>query len=73
MTLAEVVGEGAFPSFVATKTDSTFTLGLDAEWRINDNWAVFAEGRNLTGSKVYEWLHYYRDSAQGIVGVKFNF
>lgn len=73
MTLAEVVGEGGFPSFEATKTDSTFTLGLDAEWRINDNWAVFAEGRNLTGSKVYEWLHYYRDSAQGIVGVKFNF
>lgn len=55
------------------KTDSTFTLGLEAEWRINERWAVFVEGRNLTGSRVYEWLHYYIDSPQGIAGVKFSF
>lgn len=73
MTLQDAGGEGNLPSFVATKTDSTFTLGVEAEWRINDRWAVFAEGRNLTGSKVYEWLHYYRDTAQGLVGLKFNF
>lgn len=73
MTLADAGGGGVLPSFTATKTDSTFTVGVDAEWRINDHWAVFAEGRNLTGSKVYEWLHYYRDTAQGIAGLKFNF
>ena len=56
-----------------TKTDSTFTLGIEAEWRINERWAVFVEGRNLTGSRVYEWLHYYIDSPQGIAGVKFSF
>lgn len=55
------------------KTDGTFTLGVEAEWRINERWAVFAEGRNLTGSKVYEWLHYYKDSPQGLVGAKFTF
>ena len=73
MTLAEAGGDGRLPSFVATQTDPTFTVGLDAEWRINDNWAVFAEGRNLTGSRVYEWLHYYRDTAECLVGLKFNF
>lgn len=72
MSYAEAA-DGGFPMFVASKTDSTFTLAVDAEWRINDHWAVFAEGRNLTGSKVYEWLHYYRDTAQGLVGLKFNF
>ena len=73
MTLAEAGGDGRQPSFVATQTDATFTVGLDAEWRINDNWAVFAEGRNLTGSRVYEWLHYYRDTAECLLGLKFNF
>ena len=73
MTLAGMDDTGLKPVFEATKTDSTLTVGVDAEWRINDHWAVFAEGRNLTGSKVYEWLYYYRDTAQGIAGLKFNF
>ena len=59
--------------FSYVKTPSAFTLGLEAEWRINDRWAVFAEGRNLTGSALYEWLHYYSDSAEGLFGVKFSF
>ena len=59
--------------FSYVKTPSVFTLGLEAEWRINDRWAVFAEGRNLTGSALYEWLHYYSDSAEGLFGVKFSF
>lgn len=69
-TLAETAVENAF-GYV--KTDATFTLGLQAEYRINDRWRVYAEGRNLTGSKVYEWLNYYRDTAEGIVGVKMSF
>jgi hypothetical protein len=59
--------------FSYVKTPSVFTLGLEAEWRINDRWAVFAEGRNLTGSALYEWLHYYSDSAEGLFGVKMSF
>jgi hypothetical protein len=60
-------------SFSYVETSDTFTLGLEAEWRINDRWAVFAEGRNLTGSKVYEWLYYYRNTAEGLLGVKYTF
>ena len=68
-------GESAVakPQFGYTKTDATFLLGVQAEYRINDRWRVYAEGRNLTGSKVYEWLNYYRHSAEGIVGVKMSF
>jgi hypothetical protein len=61
------------PAFGYTKTDATFLLGVKAEYRINDRWSVYAEGRNLTGSRVYEWLNYYRDTAEGIVGVKMSF
>ena len=61
------------PSFGYTKTDATFLLGVQAEYRINDRWSVYAEGRNLTGSRVYEWLNYYRDTAEGIVGVNMSF
>ena len=61
------------PKFGYVKTDDTFTLGVEAEYCINDRWRVYAEGRNLTGSTVYEWLHYYRNTAEGIVGVKFSF
>ena len=63
----------AKPTFGYTKTDATFLLGVEAEYRINDRWRVYAQGRNLTGSKVYEWLNYYRHSAEGIVGVKMSF
>lgn len=74
MTLAEgEPAEGVVPSYVATQTSNTINLGLDVEWRINTRWAVFAEGRNLTGSKLYEWLHYYTDSVQCMVGAKFSF
>ena len=59
--------------FSYVKTPGTFTLGLEAEWRINERWAVFAEGRNLAGSAIYEWLHYYSDSPEGLLGVKFSF
>lgn len=68
--VATVMPEAMF-SYV--QTPSAFTLGLEAEWRINDHWGVFAEGRNLTGSAVYEWLHYYSDSPEGLLGVKFSF
>ncbi len=58
--------------FGYTQTDATLTLGVEVEWRINDRWAVYAEGRNLTASKVYEWLHYYRSTPEGMLGVKFT-
>jgi lipopolysaccharide assembly outer membrane protein LptD (OstA) len=64
---------GADSQMTYTQTDGTFTLGLEAEWRINERWAAFVEGRNLTGSRIYEWLNYYTDSAQGLVGFKFTF
>ena len=72
MTLSDAISEDGQPQFGYTKTDGTFTLGVEVEWRINDRWAVYAEGRNLTGSKVYEWLNYYRSTAEGMVGVKFT-
>lgn len=61
------------PAFGYTMTDATLLIGVEAEYRINDRWRVYAQGRNLAGCKVYEWLNYYRHSAEGIVGVKMSF
>ena len=55
------------------KTNATFTLDAEVEYRINDRWVVYAEGRNLLGSKIYDWLNYYRNTPEGIVGVKMSF
>ena len=59
--------------FEVVRTPSTFRLGVSVEWRVSDRWAVFAEGRNLTGSKVYEWAYYYYDTPQGVLGAKITF
>jgi hypothetical protein len=72
MTLNDTLSEDGLPQFGYTKTNATLTLGVEVEWRINDRWAVYAEGRNLTGSKVYEWLNYYRSTPEGMLGVKFS-
>ena len=72
MTLGDTLTEDGKPTFTYTRTDGTLTLGVEVEWRINDHWAVYAEGRNLTGSKVYEWLNYYRSTPEGMLGVKFS-
>ncbi|MBP3474097.1 MAG: hypothetical protein J6J91_04470 [Alistipes sp.] len=72
MTLTDVDG-GSQPVMQKVKTDGTFLVGAEVEWRINDRWGVYAEGRNLAGSNIYEWLCYYTDSPQGLLGVKFSF
>ena len=72
MTLGDTLSEDGLPQFTYTRTDGTLTLGIEVEWCINDHWAVYAEGRNLTGSKVYEWLNYYRSTPEGMLGVKFS-
>ena len=60
-------------SYGYVKTNNTFSLGLSAEWRVCERIAVFAEGRNLTGSRIYEWLNYYQNTPQGLLGVKMTF
>ena len=64
--------EAGKPQFSYTRTDNTLTLGVEFEWRVAERWSVYAQGRNLTGSKVYEWLHYYRSTPEGMLGVKFT-
>lgn len=61
----------AYNGWVSTKGE--FELGAMVEWQINDRWGVYLEGRNLTGSEIHEWLHYYTSSPQGLLGVKMNF
>lgn len=72
MTLSDTLSEDGIKQFTYTRTNGTLTLGVEVEWRINDRWAVYAEGRNLTGSKLYEWLNYYRSTPEGMLGVKFS-
>lgn len=64
---------GETRTFGYQRTDGTFLVGVDAEYRVNDRWSIFAEGRNLAGSKIYDWLGYYRDTQQCLLGVKITF
>ena len=75
MTFAEGFNDAGEPikGFGYTTTDNVFNLGLTAEWRVCERLAVFAEGRNLTGSAIYEWLHYYKNTPQGLLGIKMTF
>ena len=75
MTLVEQFNESGdiVKGFGYIRTDDVFNLGLSAEWRVCDRLAIFAEGRNLTGSHIYEWLHYYQSTPQGLLGVKMTF
>lgn len=72
MTLTDVA-EDSTPQLQKVRTEGTLLVNAEVEWRINDRWALYAEGRNLAGSDVYDWLCYYRDTAQGLLGVKFTF
>ncbi len=73
MTLTAPEDDSATRNFGYVKSRDTIHLGVDVEWRISNRIAVFAEGRNLAGSRVYEWLGYYYDTPQAILGVKMTF
>ena len=72
MTLDKEAGHRGEPQFTYTRTNGTLLLGAEFEWQVKDRLIIYVEGRNLTGSKVYEWLNYYRSTPEGMLGVKFS-
>ncbi len=73
MTLNAPQGENQPATYGYVKTGGTLQLGVNVEWRISNRMALFAEGHNLTASKVYEWLGYYDSTPQAMLGVKMTF
>lgn len=70
----DVSGEDAAgPHFSCVTTRNTVSLNLNVEYRINNRISVYAEGRNLTGSNIYEWLCYYYTTPRAMLGVKMTF
>jgi hypothetical protein len=70
----DVSGEDAAgPYFSCVTTRNTVSLNLNVEYRINSRMSVYAEGRNLTGSNIYEWLNYYYTTPRAMLGVKMTF
>jgi hypothetical protein len=70
----DVSGEDAAgPHFSCVTTRNTVSLNLNVEYRINNRISVYAEGRNLTGSNIYEWLNYYYTTPRAMLGVKMTF
>lgn len=70
----DVSGEDAAgPHFSCVTTRNTVSLNLNVEYRINSRISVYAEGRNLTGSNIYEWLGYYYTTPRAMLGVKMTF
>lgn len=51
----------------------TVDLRVFAEWRVTRNATLFAEGRNLTGARLYDWPGYPEYGAGFTAGVKIDF
>ena len=73
MTLNVPQSENLPATYGYIKTGGTLCLSANVEWRISNRIALFAEGRNLAGSKVYEWLGYYYSTPRAMLGVKMTF
>lgn len=64
---------GAALAAVNEKMPSYLDLGVDFEWRIKEDWAIFVEGSNLANMKIYT-LDYFRERGIGCTaGFKFTF
>ncbi len=48
-------------------------LGVDVVWKLSHRLHLFAEGRNLADSDLYDHPWYRRRGAQFVAGVKLNF
>lgn len=74
LTPMEVMNtDSSTPAFSYVRTRNTLSLGVNVEWRMSDRIALYAEGRNLTGSNIYEWLGYYYTTPRAMLGVKMTF
>ncbi|MCX4262265.1 MAG: hypothetical protein OSJ31_05120 [Alistipes sp.] len=52
---------------------ATADVSLWAEYAVTRRLAVFAEGRNLANTTLYDWANYYRNSINFRAGVKIDF
>ena len=60
-------------SFDVIKMPLTFDLGAGVSYRVNRMVEVFADGKNLLNSKIYDYAHYLRPGIGFMLGVKMDF
>lgn len=56
-----------------TTLDGYLDINLGANYSINKHWNAFVKGKNLTSQNYERWLNVPVQSAQGLVGVRYNF
>ena len=74
----DMVGARSTSMLVEGKMDKfdmplTFDLGAGLSYRINRMFEVYADGKNLLNSKIYDYAHYYRPGIGFMLGVKMDF
>jgi outer membrane receptor protein involved in Fe transport len=50
-----------------------FDLGAGLSYRINRHIELYADGKNLLNSKIYDFADYYRPGAGFMLGIKMDF
>ncbi len=48
-------------------------LNLQVDYQINKHWSAFIKGKNLANQKYERWLNYPVQTAQGLIGVRYDF
>ncbi len=53
--------------------DSYVDLNVQLDYQINKQWSAFVKGKNITNQPYERWLNYNVQTAQGLIGVRYNF
>lgn len=53
--------------------DSFVDLNLQIDYQINERWSAYVKGKNLANHSYERWLNYPVQTAQGLIGARYNF
>lgn len=60
-------------NFVTKSLESFVDLNLQVDYQINKKWSAFVKGKNLANQSYERWINYPVQTAQGLIGVRYNF
>ncbi len=74
-TIFFVSGRLAADPLTGTTTDleKYVDINLQVDYKINDKWTAFVKGKNLANQEYQRWLNYPVQTAQGLIGARYNF
>lgn len=60
-------------NFTTQSLDSFLDFNLQVDYQINMKWSAYVKGKNLANQSYERWLNYPVQTAQGLIGVRYDF